>query len=142
MKALRSIVLAGVIAAGGCAAARPGAGPAASPAPLRPARINHVVFFKLKDPAEAPQLVRDCNELLKAIPGIAAGWAGMRLETDRPEAADDDYDVSFYAGFMSESDYAVYREHPAHMEAATRWGPRLLWLRVHDVLDTEADTGR
>ncbi len=117
-----------LLAAAGCAAA--------PPRPLRPARINHVVLFKLKDPSEAAQLIHDCNELLKAVPVIATGWAGTRLETARAaDSGGGDFDVSFYAGFRTVADYAVYLDHPAHVAAATRWGPHLEWIRFHDVLD-------
>jgi len=38
-------------------------GCAATPAvPPRPALINHVVFFKLKSPATAEELIADCDE--------------------------------------------------------------------------------
>ena len=119
-------VLAAFLAMTGCAAAHH--------APPRPARINHVVFFKLKDPAEAQDLIRDCDHLLATVPGIVAGCAGTHLEPARPDS-DSDYDVAFYAGFMNEEDYKAYEGHPAHAEAVAKWGPRLQWLRVYDVVD-------
>ena len=80
-------------------------------------------------------LIHDCNELLTKIPGIVAGWAGTRLGSGAPEDPDYEYDVSFYAGFMSQADYDAYLKHPSHDEAAAKWGSHLRWLRVHDVLD-------
>ena len=125
-KILVACVLAALLALPGCAAARPG--------PPRPARINHIVFFKLKEPAEAQELLRDCDRLLATVPGIVAGYAGTHLEPARP-GSDSDYDVGFYAGFMTEEAYRAYEAHPAHAEAVAKWGPRLQWLRVHDIFD-------
>jgi hypothetical protein len=129
MRALRPLLAVLLALAAGCAAA--------PHAPPRPARINHVVFFKLKDPADAARLVRDCNELLAAVPAIEAGWAGTRLDAGQAPEGGEDFDVSFCAGFRSGSDYQAYLDHPAHVAAATKWRPRLEWLRFHDVLDEE-----
>ncbi len=128
MRATRFLLAAPLLfAAAGCTAA--------PPRPLRPACINHVVFFKLKDPAQAAQLIHDCNGLFEAVPVIATGWAGTRLETERGADAGGNFDVSFYAGFRTEADYDAYLDHPAHVAAATKWGPHLEWIRFHDVRD-------
>ncbi len=114
----------------GCAAPPP----AAPPAPTRPARINHVVFFKLIDPADAEELITDCDALLATIPGIVSYYAGRHLEKGRGNV-DSDYDVGLYLGFMSEEDYDYYIRHTNHVEVVVKWKDRLDWLRVHDVLD-------
>lgn len=102
--------------------------------PPRPARINHLAFFKLKDPADAEALIRDCDEKLAAIPGIVSYYAGRHLDVGRT-TVDGDYDVGFYVGFMTRDDYDVYVDHPYHKEVVAKWRPKLEWLRVHDVLD-------
>jgi hypothetical protein len=109
-------------------------GPAARTAPVRPTRINHVVFFKLNDPADADELIRDCDSMLTTVAGIVSFFAGTRLETER-EGVDSDYDVGFYLGFMSEADYQTYLDHPAHLEVVKKWRPRLRHLQVYDVVD-------
>jgi hypothetical protein len=112
----------------GCASTPPARGPS------RPARINHVVFFKLTDPDHADELIRDCNSMLVTVPGIVSSYAGTHLDTAR-EGVDPDYDVGFYVGFMSDADYQTYLDHPAHLEVVKKWRPRLERLRVYDVLD-------
>ena len=103
-------------------------------APMRPAVINHVVFFKLQDPADADVLLADCESMLGQIPGVVALYAGRHIETGRP-TVDSNYDVGIYVGFMDEAAYAGYVEHPSHLELVKKWQPRLQWLRVYDVLD-------
>jgi len=127
-------------AAGGCAtgsgAAADGRGAAgeAGAGPGRPARINHLAFFKLTDPGDRDALVRDCDELLASIPGVVSYYAGPPLDIGR-DRVDGDYDVGFYVGFETVEAYEGYVVHPNHLEVVERWGPRLEWLRVHDVLD-------
>ncbi len=116
------LVMAGFLV-GGCASG-----------PVRPARISHVVFLKLVDPAETDALIADCDRLLPRIPGVVSYCAGKHVETGR-STVDSDYDVGLYVGFRTESDYAVYVDHPLHIELVTTWRPRLEWLRVYDVLD-------
>ena len=54
---------------------------AATPSnPPRPARINHVVFFKLQNPNDAVELINDCDAKLAAIPGVVGG--GRRGASD------------------------------------------------------------
>lgn len=100
----------------------------------RPARINHVVFFKLHDPAQTQALIDDCDALLRTMPMVRAYWAGVHIDTGRA-TVDGDYHVGAYVGFDSVEDYAAYLAHPNHDELVTRWRPQLQWLRVYDVLD-------
>ncbi len=119
----------GVVALGGCAGADGDVAPA-------PGRINHVVFFKLLDPAGADELITACDTMAGEIPVIVSSYAGRHVDTGR-DTVDGDYDVGFYVGFDSEASYAAYVEHPAHQELVAIWGPRLQWWRVYDVLDAE-----
>ncbi|MHC4768800.1 MAG: Dabb family protein [Planctomycetota bacterium] len=105
-----------------------------STGPARPARINHVAFFELNDPKDAGELIRDCNSMLTTVPGIVSSYAGTQLDTTR-EGVQSDYHVGFYVGFMNESDYQTYLDHPAHLEIVKKWRPRLRRLRVYDVID-------
>ena len=91
-------------------------------------------FFKLKNPADADELVRDCDRKLATIRGVVSYYAGKHLDVGRA-TVDGDYDVGLYVGFMTEADYAEYVEHPAHIEVVRKWRPRWRWIRVHDVLD-------
>jgi hypothetical protein len=107
----------------------------ATPAqPSRPALINHVVFFKLQDPADTDELLADCDRLLATIPGVVSYWAGRHHDVGRGHIFSD-YDVGMYVGFDSDEDYAVYVDHPNHIEAVEKWRPRWEWIRVYDVLD-------
>jgi hypothetical protein len=109
----------------GCTTAPPGP-------PSRPL-INHVVLFRLEDPAAAAELIGDCNTRIAMIPGVASYWAGRPLEPGRA-LVDGDYDVAMCIGFDTEDAYARYVDHPDHQDLVARWVPRLKWLRVHDVL--------
>jgi hypothetical protein len=113
----------------GCAADR-----SAREAPARPGLINHVVFFKLKNAAQAAELVRDCDEDLAAIPGITSYFCGRHIDTGRP-TVDQAYDVGFFVAFDSEEAYSGYVQHPAHVALVEKWRPRWEWILVRDVLD-------
>lgn len=103
-------------------------------APRRPARINHLAFFKLKDSVDATQLIADCDANLSIIPGVVSYYCGTHLDTGRTNV-DGDYDVGFYVGFESEDAYRNYVNHPNHIALVERWKPRWEWIRVNDVLD-------
>ena len=124
----------------GCASSAPSAPPLEPARPagpaftLRPARISHVVLFKLLDQALADDMLAECDALLPAIPGVISYASGTHLETGR-DSVDGDYDGALYVGFMTEAAYAGYLDHPDHVELANRWSPHLEWMRIYDVLD-------
>lgn len=102
--------------------------------PPRPALINHAVFFKLHDPADAEELLADCDRLLATIPGVVSYYAGRHHDVGRSHVFSD-YHVGMFVGFNSDADYAVYADHPNHIAAVEKWRPRWEWIRVYDVLD-------
>jgi hypothetical protein len=102
----------------------------------RPALINHLAFFRLKNPQDAAELIADCDASLGTIPQVVAYFCGRHLDTGRGERIDSDYDVGFYVGFLSQADYTTYVEHPRHKEMLAKWQPRWEWIRVIDVADT------
>ena len=99
-----------------------------------PASINHVVFFKLKNPADADALISDCDQRLAPIPGVTSCFVGTHHDIGRG-AIDSDYDVAFYVGFASEADYRAYLDHPEHIALVQHWRPRWEWIRIYDVKD-------
>lgn len=103
-------------------------------APARPAAINHFVAFKLVNPADADELIADCDAYLRTIPGVVSYFAGRHHETGRASVYRA-YDVGFFVGFNSDEDYAVYVDHPNHVQVVRKWQPRLEWLRVYDIWD-------
>lgn len=102
--------------------------------PPRPARINHLAFFKLKNPADAAELIADCDAHLATIPGVLSYYAGTHLDVGRTNV-DGNYDVGFFVGFETEETYREYVHHPSHVMVVEKWKPRWEWIRVHDVLD-------
>lgn len=119
-----------LLSIGGCASSGP-----QRALPPRPARINHLAFFKLQNPADAAELIADCDAQLASTPGVVSYYCGTHLDTGRGAPVDGDYDVGFYVGFMTEADLANYQKHPAHVAMVEKWKPRWQWIRVHDVLD-------
>lgn len=115
---------------GGCASSGP-----QLTLPPRPARINHLAFFKLHHPEHAAELIADCDAHLATIPGVVSYYAGTHLDTGRGAAIDSDYDVGFYVGFMTEEALANYVKHPQHVAMVEKWRPRWQWIRVIDVVD-------
>ncbi len=101
--------------------------------PDAPGLINHVVFFDLKDPSNAEELVFDCGRLLE-IPGVTSGYFGRHIETGR-ESVLVNYDVGFFVAFGSVADYENYLAHPKHIALVEKWEPRWESIRVYDVQD-------
>lgn len=100
----------------------------------RPGRINHVVLMKLKDPAEAGALIRECRERLATIPCVESAFTGRHGDFGRSNI-DGEYDVGFFVAFDTREDYMEYVDHPEHTSLVKRWKPRFEWIRIHDVVD-------
>lgn len=100
----------------------------------RPARINHVVFFKLEAAQDVDELIRDCDQNLSSIPGVTSYFCGQHGDFGRP-TVDSDYDVGFYVGFDRDEAYRAYLEHPNHVRIVDKWKPRWKWIRIYDVVD-------
>jgi len=126
----RLIVLTGLFLAAtltGCASTQSGSAE-------RVAVINHVVFFKLKDPAQAEALIADCDANLATISSVTRYYCGTHIDTGR-DTIISDYDVGAFVGFDSTDEYAAYVEHPNHIALVDKWRPQLEWLKVYDVHD-------
>ncbi|MCC6906534.1 MAG: Dabb family protein [Phycisphaerales bacterium] len=131
---LPAVVAIFLVLAGGCRSICCPSEAQLSPNPPRPARINHLAFFKLKNAEEALELIADCDEQLAVIPGVVSYYCGTHLDVGRSNV-DGDYDVGFYVGFEDEEAYRTYVNHPSHVALVEKWKPRWEWIRVHDVLD-------
>lgn len=101
-----------------------------------PGTINHVVFFDLKDPADAGDLIQDCYGLLDN-PIASSGYAGKHYDIGRATVLQD-YDVCFFVAFDSEEDYRAYIEHPRHVALVEKWKPRWDSIRVYDIGDARS----
>ena len=128
------ILLSGCISTHKDTSATPSNGVMKKPAP-QPAPINHVVFAKLKVPAQREALIIDCNTMLAVIPGAASYYCGTPLDTRRGASVDGNYDVGLYHGFHTVEALNGYVVHPNHVALVEKWKPQLEWLRVHDVID-------
>jgi hypothetical protein len=102
--------------------------------PHRPAIVNHAVYIKLKNPADANEIIADGDRDLRMIPGVVEYYAGKRMETGRP-GVDESFDVGFYLGFRTIEDYEAYLHHPAHVAAVEKWKPRWESIKICDVID-------
>lgn len=72
--------------------------------------IKHVVMFKLKDRASAPQVREKLMELDGSMDVIRTWEVGINIgESSKP------YDVVVYSAFDSLADVAYFRKHPAHV---------------------------
>lgn len=97
-----------------------------------PGRIAHVVFVKLSNPGDAPALLSEGRQSLATIPGVRSYAQGPPLDAGRP-MIDGDYDAAVIMWFDSLDDYRVYVDHPRHKDFVSAWGPRIKWMRIHDV---------
>ena len=102
--------------------------------PTRPGVITHPVFFTLTDPADAPELIRDCGQWIAPIPGILTFACGRPFESGRA-GVDSDYDVGLVVGFASEAAYGAYLVHPNHVRMQEKWRPRMRRVDIRDIID-------
>lgn len=100
----------------------------------RPALISHVVLVTLNDPSQADAAIKDCNAMLRDIPGIVAFSVGKHIDTGRA-TVDGSYDVGLYIGFNSADAYTGYVEHPQHIALVEKWKPSIKQMRVFDFKD-------
>ncbi len=139
---LVSAVFGMVLSGAGCAARHCDARQSQTARPVAPAAINHIVFFKLRDPGDAGALIDDSRRMLGEIPGVLSLFAGPHIETGRA-SVETDYDACLYVGFATPEDYAAYVVHPNHTGLVGKWKDRFEWYRVFDVEDaTFAGVGR
>lgn len=106
-----------------------------------PARVSHVVFITLHDSSRIDELIADCDRLLPTIPGVTAYACGRHIDTGRA-SVDASYHVGLYIGFDSTGDYAVYVDHPQHVELVTTWRPHIAAMLVRDWWDGGDRPGR
>ena len=102
--------------------------------PPRPARINHIVFFKLQNPDDRAELIADCDRDLATIPGVKSYFCGVHGDYGR-DLVDSSYDVGFYVGFETDEAYENYLSDPRHVAVVQKWKPRWEWIRIADVVD-------
>lgn len=133
MSVVRLLGLAAVVGAGcslgGCASSGAEARHGSRPAP-----ISHVVFIKLKNPADAAALIAESDRLLPAIPSVTSYACGRHFDMGRPNI-DSSYDVGLYVGFADAAGYQTYVDHPNHVQLVTDWRPRWESIRIYDVGD-------
>jgi hypothetical protein len=113
---------------------------------LQQPEVLHVVLVKLKNPADAQELVNDTQRTLGLTSDAHALTPGVALGVKRPEV-DDDYTVAFVMEFRDADCYQRYLESEAHKGLVARWLPRAERLRAMDIqrayahFDFENDTG-
>lgn len=82
--------------------------------------IRHIVFFTLKDPSEAPEIIGHLKRL-GTIPG------SLLFEVTQNHKADlfgNDIDVVVYAEFPSIDALHAYKKHPTYMDVTDTVRPR------------------
>lgn len=100
----------------------------------RSAPINHIVFVKLKDPADAPALIAYSDATLPKIKGVTRYACGQHLDMGRPNVLHD-YDVGLYVGFDTNDAYAAYVKDPTHLALIREWSPKAEWFHIYDFAD-------
>jgi hypothetical protein len=111
---------------------------ATTTAPRR-ALIHHVVFIRLADPSQAPELLADCDRLLPTIPGVVSYWRGTHFDMGRTNVIGD-YAVGLEVAFESREAYQTYLDHPNHLELLEIWKPRWTGATIYDVWDPGSAT--
>ncbi|MCL4219905.1 MAG: Dabb family protein [Phycisphaerales bacterium] len=102
--------------------------------PPRPSLISHIVLISLRDPADAPAALSDCNTLLADIHSIETFACGGPMEGGRDMVVGD-YDVGLVIGFASSEDYKAYLLDPIHLQLLEKWKPRVAHMRIFDIVD-------
>lgn len=89
--------------------------------------IDHIVMWRLKEPADAPRFKAILDTCAQLVPGI------LRFEVSIREAGlEANADVVLVSRFADEAALAAYQQHPEHQKVLQQLGP----LRVErHVLD-------
>lgn len=82
--------------------------------------IRHIVFFTLKDPAEAPAIIAQLRRL-GTIPGSAVFEVSPNQKADLFANA---IDLVVYAEFPDIAALHAYKQHPVYMEVTNLVRPR------------------
>ena len=103
-----------------------------NPRPFDPGLINHVVLFKLDDPADITELHRDCDHFLKQIPSVEAYACGGHHDTGRA-TVDDAYDLGLYVSFKDDQGYQAYLGNSDHIAFVEKWKTRWTDITIYDI---------
>lgn len=96
------------------------------------APLNHVVLVSLRDPADAPECLADCREMLARIDAVETIWVGTHMDTGR-DAVDGEYEVGLCVGLADEKALQAYLDDPSHLALVEKWRPRAVGFRIFDV---------
>ncbi len=82
--------------------------------------IRHIVFFTLKDPREAPEIIGHLKRLA-TIPGSTLFEVSQNRKAD---LFGNEIDIVVYAEFPSLDHLHAYKKHPTYMEVTSAVRPR------------------
>ena len=100
--------------------------------------LNHVVLISLRDPADAPERLADCREMLARVDSVETICVGTHTDTGR-DAVDGNYDVGLCVGLADAEALQAYLDHPSHLELVRKWAPRAAGFRIFDVGGATSD---
>ncbi|MCA9285086.1 MAG: Dabb family protein [Phycisphaerales bacterium] len=114
------------------------AGCAAPAAPV--GSIQHIVLVRLSDPADAPALVAECDQVIRPIPSVRSYACGPPFDSGRANV-DGGYDVGLVLRFADRAGYEAYVADPDHVAFVDRWRSRCTMLRIHDIVEERPEPG-
>ena len=92
--------------------------------------LKHIVFFKMKDRAQAETLVTMLSGLKETIGDIEQLEAGINIKE-----GDNAADVALYTSFKDEAALDRYRVHPEHQKVVAFIGEHCSARQFVDYLD-------
>jgi hypothetical protein len=98
-----------------------------------PRGVEHTVLLALKDPSDAPALIRDVRALVAALPVVRDLRVGVPLPSERPEMIGG-FHVAAIMGFASREDLDRYVKHADHVALVAKWRDRIASVRFLDVV--------
>ena len=101
--------------------------------PMAPGTLVHPVYVSLIDPADALELIADCDDRLGDLPMVRSYACGVPMDIGRAEVTAD-YDVALVVTFEGLDAYRAYLADEDHLWVVKKWRPRTNWMRIHDVV--------
>ncbi|MEM6313100.1 MAG: Dabb family protein [Planctomycetota bacterium] len=95
--------------------------------------LKHIVFFRLKDPAQTQALIDHAELLLKPIPTVRGFSIGTPADTPVRDVVQRDYHVGMVVTFDDVAGHDVYGPHPKHDEFVALHKDDWEDVRVFDV---------